>query len=364
MNILWFTWKDKKNPLAGGAEVVNEEIAKRLARDGHEVVFLVGGFEGSQKEEIINRYKIIRLGGQWTCYFEAYRYYKKNLNTWPDIIIEEINTIPFFTQFYSNQKKFLFFHQLCREIWFYQMIFPLNLIGYLIEPVYLWLLRKNKVITVSNSTKNDLVRHGFRSKNISIISEGIEMVPVGNLNLIKKYEYPTVLSLGQIRTMKRTLDQVKAFELAKEKIPDLRMIIAGSSSSKYGKKVLKYISNSKHKNDIRYLGRVSKEKKIELMQKCHIILVTSVKEGWGLIVTEANSQGTPAIVYNVDGLRDSVKDGLTGLMCKQNPKDMAYKIIELLKNEKQYDKIQLEAYMWSKEINFDKCYKDIIKTLE
>jgi hypothetical protein len=42
VKILWLTWKDKKHPQAGGAEVVNEELAKHLAGDGHEVLFLVG----------------------------------------------------------------------------------------------------------------------------------------------------------------------------------------------------------------------------------------------------------------------------------------------------------------------------------
>jgi len=39
MKILWFTWKDRKHPLAGGAETFNEEIAKRLAKDGHKSSF-------------------------------------------------------------------------------------------------------------------------------------------------------------------------------------------------------------------------------------------------------------------------------------------------------------------------------------
>ena len=61
MKILWFTWKDRENPASGGAEVVNEEIAKRLARDGHEVIFLVGGFKGSPIEEQIDGYRVVRL---------------------------------------------------------------------------------------------------------------------------------------------------------------------------------------------------------------------------------------------------------------------------------------------------------------
>ena len=39
MKILWFTWKDLKNPYAGGAEVVNEQLAKRLVADGHSMEF-------------------------------------------------------------------------------------------------------------------------------------------------------------------------------------------------------------------------------------------------------------------------------------------------------------------------------------
>ena len=96
MKILWLTWKDRKNPLAGGAEVVNEELAKRLVADGNEVVFLVGGYEGAPSEEIKDGFKIIRVGGRWSVYFKTYQYYKKNLRSWPDLVIDEVNTVPFF----------------------------------------------------------------------------------------------------------------------------------------------------------------------------------------------------------------------------------------------------------------------------
>ena len=184
MKILWLTWKDKKNPLAGGAEVVNEELAKRLVTDGHEVIFLVGGFTGGTSEETKDGFKIIRCGNRWSVYFKAYQYYKKNLKDWSDLVIDEVNTIPFFAKFYVKQKNILFVHQLCRQIWFYQMFFPLSLVGYLLEPIYLWLLRDRKVITVSESTKRDLIKFGFKKENISIISEGIEIEPVTNLCLL------------------------------------------------------------------------------------------------------------------------------------------------------------------------------------
>jgi len=365
MKILWLTWKDRKNPQAGGAEVVNEELAKRLVQDGHEVIFLVAEAPSAPQEETKDGFKIIRMGTRLSVYWRAYRYYKKNLKDWPDLVIDEINTIPFFAKFYVKQRNILFVHQLAREIWFYQMFFPLNMVGYILEPIYLWILRDRQVIAVSESTKRDLMRRGFKGANISIISEGIEIEPVKNLDEVKKYDMPTILSLGAIRPMKRTLDIVKAFEIAKKKVTELELVIAGDSSTEYGVKVLSYIKKSKYANSIRYVGRVSAEEKIELYRKSHIVAVASVKEGWGLVVTEANSQGTPAVVYNVDGLRDSVRDSETGLFAKTNtPNGLAEAIVKILGDKDAYEKMRHSALVWSKEITFEKQYKDFLDVIQ
>jgi glycosyltransferase involved in cell wall biosynthesis len=157
--------------------------------------------------------------------------------------------------------------------------------------------------------------------------------------------------------MKRTIDQIKAFEFAKEGIEDLKLKIAGDATGEYGKTVLQLIKQSKYKKDIEYLGKVTQNKKKVLMKKCHAILVTSIKEGWGLIVTEAASQGTPAIVYNADGLRDSVIDNKTGLISQNNPQDMARKIVQLFKNKKTYSKLQKNGLEWSEKLTFEISYK-------
>ena len=353
-----------QHPLTGGAEVVNEELAKKLVVDGHEVLFVVGGFAGGSDEETRDGFKIIRVGGRFSVYWYAYRYYKKHLQGWADLVIDEVNTVPFFAKFYVKEKNILFVHQLAREIWFYQMFFPLSVIGYLLEPLYLRTLSDRKTITVSNSTKNDLQKYGFKLDHIHIISEGIQLTPVANLENIQKYETPTLLSLGAVRPMKRTLHIVQAFEQAKKALPDLQLILAGDTSGAYGATVLRHISHSPCKKDIQVLGKVSKEKKVELLQKSHLIVVTSVKEGWGLVVTEANSQGTPAVVYNVDGLRDSVKDWVTGAIVAQNtPQKLANKVVELLRDTPRYSELRENAWKWSNEITFENSYRDFINVL-
>lgn len=345
---------------------MNEALAKKLVQDNHEVIFLVGGFEGGEKVEIIDGYKIIRLGNRWTVYWRAFRYYKKELTGWADVVIDEMNAVPFFCKLFVKEKNILFVHQLAREIWFYEMFTPLNLVGYLIELFFLRLLKDRKVITVSNSTKNDLLNYGFKEDRISIISEGIEILPVDNPGNIVKYEKPTILSLGSLRAMKRVKDIIKAYELSKKEINDLQLIIAGDANgTRCGKKILKKVLNSKYKDEIKYLGYISRDKKIEVIGKSHIICAASVKEGWGLVITEANSQAVPAVVYNVDGLRDSVNNMKTGIICEKNtPEKMSEKIIWLFRNYDQYAKMRVAAWEQSKRINFERSYDDFIKIIK
>jgi glycosyltransferase involved in cell wall biosynthesis len=356
------TWKDLKHPQAGGAELINEEIAKRLVRDGHEIILLVANFSGGDREELRDGYKVIRLGNRYTVYWNSYRYYTKNLRGWADLVIDEMNTIPFFCKFYVRERNILLAYQLCREIWFYQMKFPLSLIGYMLEPIYLWLLRDSHVITESESTKKDMLHYGFIIEKISVIPIGITAKPLESLDGIEKFARSTLLSLGSIRAMKRTLDQIQAFEIAKKDMPDLQLKIAGNASDSYGKKVLDRIIVSDHAHDIEYLGCVSEAQKTELMQKSHFILVTSVKEGWGLIVTEANSQGTPAVVYDVDGLRDSVRESETGILSKENsPEGMADAISQGLQHTERYMQLRKNAWLWSRELTLENCYLEFVR---
>ena len=359
--ILWLSWKDIKNPQAGGAEVVSRELMRRLIIDGNEVILLTSGWRNCVREEIVNGCRVIRLGNRWVVYLCVWWYYRKNLKDWADIVIDEMNTVPFFARFYTRGINFLFVHQLTRVIWFYEIFFPLTIIGYLLEPAYLWLLRRSKVITVSESTKKDLMKFGFKAENIAIISEGIEWTPLVDLQSATKFEQPTIVSVGAMRAMKQTDHIIKAYLLAKKKIKDLRLIIAGQPVGKFGKKVMKMVGE----NNIEYLGRISDEEKRELLAKAHLLVSASVKEGWGLVVTEANACGTPAIGYNTDGLRDSIKDNETGLIaCKNNPDSLAEGMVKYFSDELLQKRLSEKAWDWSKKINFTDSYRDFKKILE
>lgn len=369
MNILWLSWKDSKHPLAGGAEVVMHELSKRMVADGHQVTVLTARYSGSEHQDVIDGIKIIRVGNnRYVHSFAALKYYRQNLRNKYDLVIEAVNTAPYFSPFSKDSAtRVLFYHQLAREVWFHEAPAPISQLGYFVlEPAGTRMLaRPNiKTLTISESTRKDLQRFGFKPERVHVISQGMQLEPVKDIKKIAKFTIPTVLSLGGMRKMKRTLDQIKAFERAKEYIPELQLKIAGDNSSEYGKKVLAYIAKSPHKDDIEVMGRVSDAVKMDTMKRSHAILVTSIKEGWGLIVTEAASQGTPAVVYDVDGLRDSVVNGQTGIITKTNPQAMAKGIQKILSDPKAYEKMRKAGWEWSKRINFEQSYKDMKKVLE
>ena len=368
-HILWLAWKDYTHPQAGGAEVVLREFMQRQVADGHRVSLLTVRHKGAKAREMLDGIDIIRIGtNRYTHSFQALWHYVRHLRGRYDVVIETVNTAPYLSiLFKTRAKRFALAHQLAREVWFHELKSPLSHIGYyILEPTALRLMSRAKVplITISESTKQDIAKFGWNPERTHIVSEGIEMTPVDDLRATTKYSRPTILSLGAMRGMKRTLHQIEAFEQAKKHIPDLRFKLAGDSKSPYGQQVLERIAASPYKDDIEYLGRVSPTDKITLMRRCHLIVVTSVKEGWGLIVTEAASQGTPAVVYDVDGLRDSVRNGETGIVSQPTPASMADGIVELLTDPQRYQAVRHNAWEWSQDITFDKGYQQFNTVLE
>lgn len=367
MKLLWFTWKDRRHPHSGGAEAVNEEIAKRLVAAGHEVIFVTGGCTGAPAEETVDGYRVIRLGNRWSVYWRAYRYYKKHLQSWADLVIDEINTVPFLCKLYVKEPNIILAFQLCRQIWFYQLFFPLNLIGYLLEPIYLWLLHDRFVLTESESTKADLQRYGFAAEKIFVFPIGLENTPItaAEFDAAVKEPQPTILYFGSMRRMKRPHQIVEAFRLAKQQLPGLRLWLAGGGEQKYIDAMLKQGQQFLASGELTYFGRVDQAKKLELMRRAQLIAAASVKEGWGIVITEAASQGTPAVVYDADGLRDSCVDRVTGRVAANgSPRALAAAILAVLQNKELYVRLRRNAWQRSADYTYDRAADIFKKYLE
>lgn len=351
MKVLFLNWRDIKNPRGGGAERVTHEICKRWVKEGHEVTLFTAGFPNSLAEETIDGVKIIRRGKQWTVHWHAFRYYQKNLKGKIDVVVDEVNTIPFFTPLYVKERKVVYFNQLAREVWFYESKFPINLIGFLFEPLYLQFYRGTKAMVISSSTKKDIARYGI--KNTHIFPMAIEFDREQNY-LVEKEKDLTLIFVGRLVRSKRPEEAIKTMAIVVKTIPEAKLWIVGSGTEKYLVSLKQLVTELNIQDSVKFFGFVKEEEKFTLMARAHLILVTSIKEGWGLIVTEANAVRTPAVVYNVDGLRDTVKNKVTGLIVPPQPAVVATGVIDLWKNKAEYEKYQDAAQADSQNYNWDR----------
>ncbi len=113
------------------------------------------------------------------------------------------------------------------------------------------------------------------------------------------------------------------------------------------------------------MGTVTQETKQEILRSAGAIVVTSIKEGWGLIVTEAGSMGTTSIAYDADGLRDSVLDHKTGLLAiNSSVEDLADKIVTVLSKKALRDEYARNAWDFSRQFTFENSYKDFLKIIK
>jgi len=362
-SILLLSWRDYYNPKKGGAEVFDYEILKRLAIEGYKVVWLAPKFDGCSDVEEKEGITYIRMGKFYNIHLLAIKFLHKYSSLF-DIVIDELHGYPFFTNLYLNKPKVTIVHEVAGEIWFKMMKFPISFFGYLFEKFFYKLLINHKFLAPSNSTKEDLINQGIKSKNIFIIDEGSNTNRVKSLNY-KKNDYQ-ICFVGRICKMKGIADLITAFSLVQEKVPQSNLVLVGKVDKLYENELYSLINKYNLKDKVKVTGFVDDLEKEDYMKQSKYLVSCSVKEGFGLIIVEANSLGTPAITYNVNGYRDIIKNNITGyLVEKGNIDALSKRIIQSLnENNAKYKGIQKNSFIESKKYNWDsvsKKFEDMIQ---
>jgi glycosyltransferase involved in cell wall biosynthesis len=361
MNILILNWRDPKNPKSGGAEIVTHEHAKAWIKAGHKVTWFTAKFKNSKTEERIDGINIVRGGNFITVYLLAPIFYLFAKNKF-DLVIDEIHGLPFFTPLYVRKPKIAFIHEVAGEIWDYMYPFPINVVGKLLESVYFKFYQNVQFWTDADSTIDDLVRVGIKRENCTAIS-----CPTGHSSLSilpKKEAVPTFIFVSRVVKMKGIEDVIKAFFNIQKELKDAQLWIVGDGDKAYIEELKKMMKTYSINPKVKFFGSVDEANKFELLKKAQILLHASVKEGWGIVVIEAASQGTPAIVYDVSGLRDSVKNSKTGIVLKENtPEEMAKQAINLLKDKVEYKKLQKSALAWAKSLTWENATKESLRLI-
>ena len=324
--------------MAGGAEVYTHEVAKRLAAAGHEVVLVASRAPGLPAEEEIDGYRVIRRGGKYTVYWRARRlYYELRRKSWrPDVVIDEINTLPFLTPLYAEEPVVVLIHQLCRDCWRYAIHPLVEKPGWLLEKtlhrIYTRAAKKGKVravVTVSESTRRDLVELGYPGHMITIAYNGLDWDRYRECPDLAREKEDLVVYVGRITPYKRLQDLLHAWRLVEKEHQGARLVIAGRPDPKYLEKLKRLASRlGLRRTEIR--TNISHEEKLQLLARAKTLVYTSTPEGWGQTILEAAACRTPAIAYNVPGLRDAVRYMETEVLVEPGNTEQLANAIRLL----------------------------------
>lgn len=362
--ILALSWRDIKAPKSGGAEVHSHELYKCLLSAGYEVISFSPMFDGALEQEVIDGITYLRKGGILSVIMHAKKYYKKNKEQIV-YVIDQCNTHRFFTRFWvEDEKRIFYIHQLTREIWDINAKFPLNIIGKMSES---WMLRLNKddyVITVSESTKKDLIDLGFQEEKIFLVYNGLSEKLFDHYKRYPKEDIPTYIYVGRYAKYKGINIAVEAVGKLKQQGFDSRLWIVGKKDEQYIKEELVpicekyeliYGDGISSNQDISLAGFVSGEEKMELQGRAHALVFPSIREGWGIIVSEAACMGTPSIVFDSPGARDAVDYGHAGYICKVNQVDEVARLMRLaIEDLDNYAKMQEAAFTYTTQFTWEK----------
>jgi glycosyltransferase involved in cell wall biosynthesis len=369
MKILLLNWRSIKDPLAGGAELATIEFAKRwVSKHNAEVFWISAPYNKDITHEEIDGIKFIYLGIPLKrdetlkmLFHFPYFYllvileYFKNFKGKIDVVIDQSHGFPFLTPLYVTEKKILFIHEYADIIWDKMFNFPINKIGKFLENLILNLYTKLLTVTCSNGTKNDLVEKiGFNEKNITIVNYATNLKPLKKP--IKKYDIFTILYLNRVVKMKRPDAAIRIFAKLVSKVKIAQLIIIGKYEEEYFRELINLAENLNVKDKIIFKGHMAEER-VEFLQKSHILINTSVKEGWGIVNIEANSQGTPVVAFNVEGCRESVKNGVSGYIADTED-EFVEKILKLKEENLQQSSIE-----YSKQFNYDDKSEDFWRVI-
>jgi glycosyltransferase involved in cell wall biosynthesis len=361
VRILLFNWRDITNPQSGGAEVHMHEMFKRVAKLGHRVTLVCCGYPGSRRQETLDELRIIRLGNWMTYGLLAVRFYAtKARKEHFDLVVEDISKAPLFTPLYVREPLLAIWHMRHGALLFKEAFPPVAAFISSLESLMPLVYRTTPFVVVSESTKAALVSQGMDSRRIEIIYNGVggESLEPG-----PRAAEPLVVYVGRVVRYKQLDHLLRAFRLVRAEIPSTRLIIGGRGND-YAR-LRKIMRQLRLDAAVTLAGALDEEQKREILQQAWVYAIPSMQEGWGISVIEANACGTPAIGYDVPGLRDAIRDRRTGLLVRAGSIDgLAKAIVRVLGEDALREALGREALEHAGRFGWDGAAATLRETLE
>lgn len=230
----------------------------------------------------------------------------------------------------------------------------------------------NKIITISDSTKKDLIElFNINSNKIKRVYLGTNFV-ITKLNskeekeIEERYKLKNkkiIFFLSTIEPRKNVITLIKSFDLFREKHNDYKLVLSGGLGWKYHK-ILKEIENSKYKNDIIQTGYISKQEKQYFYNNCEFFVYPSLYEGFGIPILEAFSYKSLVVTSNVSSIPEvggKLAFYYNNVMDYKELEDSMEKVLSLSDTKK--DKIKSEELKWVKGFTWEKCAHETLQII-
>ena len=297
MKIVIVSWRDLANPLAGGAEVLVDHLLLGLQERGHEVTLVCGGPVAARP------YRVVEAGGTYSQYVLA-PWKVRTACKDADVVIDCENGIPFFSPLWWSKPSVCLVHHIHRDQWADRFPKPAAAVLAAVESkVMPFVYRRRDFVAVSDSTASSLEGIGVDPARIRVVHSGADLP---SLTPRAKSSSPLFVAIGRMVPHKRTELLVEAWKQISAEAEGRLVIIGDGPELERIRRACRAVGS------IELLGRVSDDERTKLLEEAWLLVTSTHHEGWGMTVLEAAACGTPALSFDVPGIRDVIVDGETG----------------------------------------------------
>ena len=308
IDVLFVNWRDVDHPEGGGSERYVHSIAEGLAASGLRVSLFCAAHDRAPAEETVRGVRIVRRGGRFGVYPRALLHVLRHR---PRVVVDVQNGLPFGSTLVTRRPVVVLVHHVHREQW--PIVFGRigGAVGWWVESVVAPLVyRRSRYVTVSAATAEELGTLGIAAGRVSVVPNGVEPPPPV---AVERSVQPRLVVLGRLVPHKRVEHAVEVLARLQGRWPGLRLSVVGEG---WWEDELRARAAALGVDGlVEFRGFLDEQAKHDELARAWVQLCPSVKEGWGLVVTEAGAHRVPTVGYrSAGGLRESIVDGRTGVL--------------------------------------------------
>jgi glycosyltransferase involved in cell wall biosynthesis len=225
-------------------------------------------------------------------------------------------------------------------------------------------LHYNMLLTVSNATKDSLIKYfNVNPDRIRVLYNGVDLKKIDQVNCDKKDEN-TILFVGRLTPHKHVDHLLIALKEIRKNIPNIKLVVVGRGPDK--ENILNLIKEQNLEDNIEMLENLTDEELIHQMKKANILILPSTREGFGMVLAEANACYTPVIAYASGGVVEVVIDQKTGYLIEpENVEKLTQSIEKLLQDKQLQKEMGINGRRNVEEnFNWDEITEDYLKLVE